>query len=332
MKKENIKDIPRIEIDLLKLKPRRVLKSVYLFYKSSLSGFFTKSGFPRKRFFKEVSCPVCGRKDRILRFNIDGFDYVECRYCASVYNYLRLSDKYIEQMYADGAYATYFRNMVVKSQKIRKNVIEQRKFQQINSFFDSPGRILDVGCGSGSFLKVFQEHGWDILGLEPSRSAGEYARKTYNIDVVANTFEAFHTCEKFDCVSFWGLEHLADPMAALRKAVKILSDSGVIVFESPSADSFLMRYLEKNKFGPYRCIESARHVLFFSRRSIDLICSRFKLRLAYLESNGLDVQTILPYEFNDPVRSRLRSMQQVLDGILLGDHYRVFLKKTRNVR
>ncbi len=116
-------------------------------------------------------------------------------------------------------------------------------------------------------------------------------------------------------------------MAGIEKASKILNKNGVIFFEAPSADSFLMQYVSQFPFGATRYIESARHYLFLSRKSIDFICDKYGLQLAHIESNGLDIQTILLEEFNDEITNKMINIQDVLNGMLLGDHYRVFLRK-----
>lgn len=329
MKKPNIEEIDRISINLLELKPLEDLNNVSEFYKSNLEHFFDKDGQPLKEFFEFISCPVCGSALREHKVTIDYFVYNECSTCRAVYNNPRLKNDVLNKMYTSGEYKTYFEQLVVKSQALRKNVIDQRKFRQINSFFETPGKILDVGCGSGSFLKVCNENGWKVYGLDPSLSAVKVAEEMYDLKIICQGFESFETDLSYDCITFWGLEHLPDPMEGMKKAFYLLKEGGVIVFESPSADCFLMAYICSSTFSPYRYIENARHVLFFSKDSIEFICKKFNLELAHLESNGLDMQTILPFEFENDILSRIFQMQRIIDEKMLGDHYRVFLRKRK---
>ena len=48
-----------------------------------------------------------------------------------------------------------------------------------------------------------------------------------------------------------------------------------------------------------------------------------------IETNGLDLQTILLEEFNPKVTEKIVNMQDTLNDLLLGDHYRVFFKKPK---
>jgi len=327
MSVDAISSVERIRINLLKLKPLEALEDVYRFYKKSMDRYFDENGNPNQDYFEEVECPICNSHKYNKKMTIDNFEYRECDCCKSIYNSPRLKGEVLDLMYKSGEYKTYFTKLTVPGQSLRKNVIDVRKFRQVSSFSDVPGRILDVGCGAGSFLKVCQDSGWEVYGVDPSESAVRVALDKYDIEIGQNYFETYETDKKFECITFWGqLEHLAEPMRGLEKAVGLLKNGGVIAFEVPSADSFLMKYLQNNKFSPYRYIESARHVIFFSRASIDKICSTFNLKLSYIESNGLDLQTILLYDFGDEITTKVMAMQQTIDELLLGDHYRVFLK------
>ena len=324
-----ISGIERISINLLELKALEDLKYVYEFYNSFLKRFFNEEGRPLEEFFVFVSCPVCGLSTGKHKVTLDNFVYEQCDNCRSIYNNPRLRTEVIDEMYASGEYKIYFRKLVLKSQSLRKDVIDVRKYKQVDSFFERPGTILDVGCGSGSFLKVCEEHGWNVYGIEPSQSACSVARQMYGLDLAPVTFEAFPTEAKFDCIAFWGLEHLSDPLRALLKAESLLDRRGLIVFEGPSADSYLMKYVCENEFSPYRFIEHARHVLFFSKESIaNVLCKAANLEVAYLETNGLDLQSILLCDVDGELTSKIMAMQQIIDELLLGDHYRVFLKKS----
>jgi len=110
-------------------------------------------------------------------------------------------------------------------------------------------------------------------------------------------------------------------------AIGLLNKDGIIVFEVPSADCFISEYLKKYNFSPTRYIESGRHNIFFSREAIRQIAENFSLKIEYIESNGLDVQTVLLEEFDTKITDKIINIQDTLNDLLLGDHYRVFLRK-----
>lgn len=40
----------------------------------------------------------------------------------------------------------------------------------IDSYFDKPGRVLDIGCNDGSQLNPFRDLGWDTYGVDPAEN------------------------------------------------------------------------------------------------------------------------------------------------------------------
>ena len=95
----------------------------------------------------------------------------------------------------------------------------------------------------------------------------------------------------------------------------------------PSADCFISEYLKKYNFSPTRYIESGRHNIFFSSEVIGKIAEKFSLKIELIESNGLDIQTILLKEFDAKITDKIINIQDTLNDLLLGDHYRIFLRK-----
>ena len=63
------------------------------------------------------------------------------------------------------------------------------------------------------------------------------------------------------------------------------------------------------------------------KKFIGNIAKHFKLELELIETNGLDIQTILMNEFDKETTNNILNLQDVLNDLLLGDHYRVFLRK-----
>ena len=322
----NINDIERISVDLVQLKPIKVQKMVYESYKTYLSKFF-ENGEEKEGCFDYVSCSVCGTDNKELLFELDNFKYKNCKNCGSIYNSPRLKEELLLKMYSEGEYENYVNQLTLPGDAIRKNVTEVRKYHQVNALFEKTGKILDVGCGAGTFLSIAKENGWDTTGIDLSRTGCEEACEK-GVRIVETTFDDYQADEKFDCVTFWGvLEHVTKPIEQLEKAISLLNPGGVVVFEAPSSDSLLMQYVKKRNVAPYRYIESARHITFFSRKSIDLMCENNDLDLEYIESNGLDIQTVLLYEFDKEIIEKIKDIQQLIDENLLSDHYRVFLRK-----
>lgn len=164
----DIRKIRRIGVDLFKLKPIEAQKKVYESYQKYLNQFFI-DGKENRNCFEETACPICNKvNDKILMI-LDDFKYYRCRSCDCIYNNPRLKSNLLEQMYEDGEYEEYVKQLTLPGGNIRENVTEVRKFNQINSLFNNPGKILDIGCGAGIFLNVAEKNGWGVHGIELSQ-------------------------------------------------------------------------------------------------------------------------------------------------------------------
>lgn len=319
----------KIRLDLFKLKTKADLEGVYQYFKKNTSNWFNEDGFGKSEFFKPRSCPICNEEKSESSFIIDNFNYEECTNCGSVYTKPSLKGGVLVDLYKKGEYQVYQKNLVEKSSGIRKGILEKRKFNQIKNILNkNVVTLLDVGCGKATFLDICKNEGWFVEGIDPSPSSKHEAYSNYQILVHEGDFLDIEFEKKFDVITFWGvLEHLENPVSALEKANRLLTQEGIIAFEVPSADCFLKNYLKKYPFGATRYIESARHNIFFSKKGIEQLADQFKLNIELIESNGLDIQTILFNEFNESITDKILNIQDVINDLLLGDHYRVFFKK-----
>jgi len=81
-----------------------------------------------------------------------------------------------------------------------------------------PGRLLEIGCASGSFLDLMARRGWQVEGIEPSETSANAAR-ALGFHVYTGTVEqAPDPSDRYDLIAGWMvLEHLHEPIVALRK-------------------------------------------------------------------------------------------------------------------
>jgi SAM-dependent methyltransferase len=101
--------------------------------------------------------------------------------------------------------------------------------------YQKKGRILDVGCGLGLFLKNFNDKNWDRHGVEIS----EFAVKDYEHSYDYQT--GF-----FDAIVFRGtIQHLDTPFTIIKKCHDLLKNDGLIIFIStPNANSICYKLFD----------------------------------------------------------------------------------------
>ncbi len=131
---------------------------------------------------------------------------------------------------------------------------------------DSPGRLLEVGCGDGRTLARLQSLGWKVQGIEPDRRAARIARMSLHLEVDETTLENAQFGEgQFDAIIMSHvIEHLEDPTRALRTCWRWLDAGGRMVVVTPNLDS-----LGHATFGPsWMHLDPPRHLHIFSPHSL----------------------------------------------------------------
>ncbi|MAG69221.1 MAG: hypothetical protein CL471_02810, partial [Acidobacteria bacterium] len=151
-------------------------------------------------------------------------------------NYLMIGGKYVDKSLLD-LNINYDKFVDNKGNSLSSRYKVLRRTAPVNAIANELGitrkTCLDIGCGSGEFLKILREYGYDeVFGVD-IKSYSEMDYKTYIGD-----FLALDINRNFSVITMWHvLEHLKNPLEFLRKAYDLLERTGLIVIEVPIIDS-----------------------------------------------------------------------------------------------
>ena len=116
-----------------------------------------------------------------------------------------------------------------------------------NSTERARGRLLDIGCGPGWALELFDAAGYAVAGVDASTVACEAARErgfsVREVDLETDdslTFSVDGEPPDF-LVALEVLEHLKDPLSLLRRLLRRVSDGGGLVVSLPNEIHLLAR-------------------------------------------------------------------------------------------
>jgi 2-polyprenyl-3-methyl-5-hydroxy-6-metoxy-1,4-benzoquinol methylase len=110
-------------------------------------------------------------------------------------------------------------------------------------FINKDDRVLEIGCGRGSFLKTIREKGAIVEGLEMNTKA---VRTCLNNDlsVSADTIQKFSTGRKntYNVVCFFQvMEHVPDIKNFLESSLAVLKPGGLMIASVPNNDSLIFK-------------------------------------------------------------------------------------------
>jgi SAM-dependent methyltransferase len=113
------------------------------------------------------------------------------------------------------------------------------RIRSLDPKFPTPGRMLDLGCGSGWFMHSMRNRGWVTQGVEINASAAELGRKNYGLDIFAGTLrQANFPDGHFDYIrSNHSFEHIASPGDTLDEIHRVLRPDGKVMIGVPNVDS-----------------------------------------------------------------------------------------------
>ena len=128
------------------------------------------------------------------------------------------------------------RSLFEKCYHFIKSIALKNKLNLVNSLQPSQGSILDIGAGTGDFLSVVKENGWNTIGVEPSEKAKAIAKRK-GVSFVEQTSALENN--SFDIITMWHvLEHVPNLDNQLKELKRLLKPNGNLIIAVPNFKSF----------------------------------------------------------------------------------------------
>lgn len=174
------------------------------------------------------------------------------------------------------------RSLFEKAYHFVKSIALKNKLQLINGEQVTKGKILDIGAGTGDFLSVAKNDGWDTTGIEPSGRAKSIAISK-GISFVESTTDLPDAT--FDVISMWHvLEHVPDLDFQIKELKRLLKPTGTLIVAVPNFKSF-----DAKHYGTFwAAYDVPIHFWHFSIKSIQLL----------FEKENMVMKKVLPMKFD----------------------------------
>lgn len=247
-----------------------------------------------KLWFVHGPCPCDrGAMDTVIarrdRYGIQ-VNSVLCHDCGTVRLDPYFDEKSLGIFYSDIYQELYGRSQDPVEYLARQRVYGEKVLQNFESWLNPAHcKVLEIGCGAGGAIRVFQEKGFKAFGCDYSRELIEFGASQGIRNLTCGTVDSIglpkSEGDKFDLIYLHHvLEHVGQPFVALQSMQHLLKSDGRILIIVPD----LFR-VETHRKAPNDCMElfHIAHKWNFTRECFSYFASK-------LGMHAIDVQSVGP--------------------------------------
>ena len=234
-----------------------------------------------------VHCDLCGSDTSTVLFEKDGFKHVKCCHCDLVHVNPRLRNPLKQQQTFYNNLAAAFGHLDEQAQHDYTGSRRKRFLKEAAMYlpYNLNGRILDIGCGLGGFLKAAAEQGWKYPeGIEIAPQAAEYTSKFFPVKM--KPFEETQYDYYFDVIRLENvIEHVPSPRSIVALAYKYLRPGGLFVISTPNYRSLSVRLCHEK----WQYIAGADHIYLFTPKTISQLLGKNGFKIVNIRTKGTHI-------------------------------------------
>ncbi|MEI7512161.1 MAG: methyltransferase domain-containing protein [Candidatus Uhrbacteria bacterium] len=211
-----------------------------------------------------TSCPLDGSSARFW-IRVDGYQIHRCTKCG--FGFVYPTPDVSKQLYGEDyffgstqgfGYVDYDSDKQAMAGELR------RICRTLASRLGKVGTLLDVGAATGYFVELASQEGWDAEGIELSEEAVRVGQQKGR-RLATGTIDSIEGEARFDTITLLDvLEHIPDPVAAVREAYRLLKPGGILLVNVPDFGSVFARLMSSR----WQAIVPPEHLSYFTRSSL----------------------------------------------------------------
>jgi 2-polyprenyl-3-methyl-5-hydroxy-6-metoxy-1,4-benzoquinol methylase len=258
-----------------------------------------------------AGCTACNCTKSTLLYTMKGFDLVKCEDCGLAYVINPPDEAYLNSLYSaeNGNYHTQlFDEDSKEAQRMARVADVHMRFVEKVA---QRGRLVDIGCSTGSFLERADQAGFSASGVEYSRDSARVAALRTGLNIETG---GIHQCRlsegSIDVLTMFDvIEHVPDPAEDLARAFALLRPGGWLVLSTPNIDGLFPRASQPLakvlNYWPHP--EAPYHLFQFSVATLGALVSAAGFVPGPVEHHAID----LSYSFGT-LRTLLKSPRRLV--------------------
>jgi len=131
------------------------------------------------------------------------------------------------------------------------------------------GRVLDIGCGVGEFVRVSTDYGYDAEGIDLAADRIKFGQAHLGLDdrIKVSSFEEFMPAARYDFVTCWDIiEHVKNPKLMMQSIKGFLNSGGIAVIRIPITDGIMF---DEEHPETWKWVMAPYHLFQFSNKTFE---------------------------------------------------------------
>jgi len=223
-------------------------------------------------------CDLCGSTSGLIvgrwARGLKPLRNVMCTHCGLVHQEPLPSQEELDRYY-ESDYRVDYKGALEPLPRHIKRDYERgaERMEKLERYIGKQARILDVGSGTGIFLKLAADAGHIIEGIEPNKGYAQWAKRELGLDIKVAHWETMELpANAYDLiVSHHVLEHLRSPMKAIAQFYRWSAPNGLLYVSVPN--------ISNRDASPYNRFHRA-HLFSFTPQTLIMMARKAGFALA----------------------------------------------------
>lgn len=218
----------------------------------------------------QEKCPVCASSNSKYLFQIQQGQLIECDNCHLFYYTPQPSAQELENFYNSEDYRNEFSESLMSGTEFASNRYLQfekalKKYTP-KVLTQSSRNLLDIGCGTGDFLQIANQNGWQVSGTEISTKAVQEISKKTSFSIFSGDILSLDLPQKnYDVITLYHvIEHLIAPNEFLKRIRELLKPGGLFFLETPNIGGIGFKIKRK----AWSHLIPPEHIIYFNPSSL----------------------------------------------------------------